>query len=295
MEFSCANLRHLACGTEREHSIAWPLGQFVLIVRSTARSVAPWPEHVLSQVLIRPHVTLGPCTPLGAQSLQLSTWTATANRLGMLSDSDMCNHVKNPLGLACSQARRERTNEARAMAISLGPRRDQGRLQTSGRASRRSSRTKETISRRETGPEKSKEWDWTYEPVMTGGLRCLIEAHLKATYWFRMSLDFVRQTEPRIQRTRAHSIERKIAVTTKFGEQLQEGELPGNVQFLCAWIVDHCVQTQGSSKVPRPSPSDSLWPGRASCLLNAGSPMTTRAGNIGKKQRTRAHYSCCCQ
>ena len=45
-------------------------------------------------MLIHPHVTLGPCTPLGAQSLQLSTWTATANRLGMLQVSNMCDHVK---------------------------------------------------------------------------------------------------------------------------------------------------------------------------------------------------------
>ena len=71
------------------------------LVRSTARSeplgkclsrLAARPEHVLVQtalpptlsqwvpalVLIHPHVTLGPCTPLGVQSLQLSTWTATA-------------------------------------------------------------------------------------------------------------------------------------------------------------------------------------------------------------------------
>ena len=45
--------------------------------------------------LIHPQVALGPCAPLGAQSLQLSTRTATANRLGMLPVPDMCAQFEN--------------------------------------------------------------------------------------------------------------------------------------------------------------------------------------------------------
>ena len=48
----------------------------------TPGTVDQW---VPTLVLIHPHVTLGPCAPLGVQSLQLSPWTATVNRLGMLS------------------------------------------------------------------------------------------------------------------------------------------------------------------------------------------------------------------
>ena len=99
-------------------SSARPLGQVPL-----GKCLSRWaarPEHVLGQtalaptlsqivpalVLIHPHVTLGPCTPLGAQSLQLSTWTATGNRLGMLPISDTCDHVKKP-------ARASKTRQAR--------------------------------------------------------------------------------------------------------------------------------------------------------------------------------------
>ena len=82
------------------------------LVLLTARSVAPRPKHVLVQTalsptlsqwvpslgMIHPHVTLGPCTPLGVQSLQLSTWTAKANRLGMLPVPNVRAHCSGPLG-----------------------------------------------------------------------------------------------------------------------------------------------------------------------------------------------------
>ena len=50
----------------------------------------------------------------------------------------------------CSQTSKERTNEVRAIAFPLCSRRDQGPLQTSGRASRRSrgKRTRGVIRRR---------------------------------------------------------------------------------------------------------------------------------------------------
>ena len=71
----------------------------------------------------------------------------------------------------CSQATKERTNEARAMAISLDPRRRQEPLETSARASRGTSRrrvtkprnvrtkarSKRTSTLRETGAEGSQE------------------------------------------------------------------------------------------------------------------------------------------
>ena len=114
--------------------------------------------------------------------------TATANRLGMLPvHPHACLPDVHPKGAGmmtpteaiilyiccstCSQAKEERTSEARAMAISLDSLRGQGPLQTSARASRGTSRrrvtkpvhvrtkarSKRTSNLRETGAERSQE------------------------------------------------------------------------------------------------------------------------------------------
>ena len=143
-----------------------------ILVLPTARPVAPRPEHVLVQTalaptlsqwvpaLIHPHVTLGPCTPLGVQSLRRSSWTATVRPVSACSESLTCAITLNARsGLKDTRAnvprrpsRRSWNDDARgshhsvpllqfvqpgqrrrptyAIAISLGPPRDQGHFQT---------------------------------------------------------------------------------------------------------------------------------------------------------------------
>ena len=96
-------------------------------------------------------------SPLGLKRhphLKLRPWSCLVSSQGVASPPlpNGCGRqlqgpqaVQGPDEKTCSQASEERTNEARAMAISLGPRRDQGPLKTSARASRRTSRIRVCI------------------------------------------------------------------------------------------------------------------------------------------------------
>ena len=99
----------------RAHSCSRLLGRAEHVFRQTAQAPT-FRQWVPALGLIHPHITLGARTPLGVQSLQLSTWTATANRPGMLPVPDMCDHVKRQLPVHTSPQRpspRSWTDDAR--------------------------------------------------------------------------------------------------------------------------------------------------------------------------------------
>ena len=109
--------RALSPGLARAPSCSRPVGRAERLLVQTALSptLSQW---VPALGLIHPHVPLRPCTPLGVQSLLLSTWRATANRLGMLPVPDMCAHC--PFGAQhCAHSDSKKDTRAHVSPTSL--------------------------------------------------------------------------------------------------------------------------------------------------------------------------------